>query len=513
MPIRPRLIPFAIAAVLVGVLTIGAVWPRPQVYTRAYDHVLGTSMELRLQASSAQAADRAAEAVLAEIDREASLLSGYDPTSEFSRWMSTRNSAVPVSPELFDVLQQFDVWRARTNGALDASAETVSRVWKAAATEGHVPTATALHNAVAAVQQRHWSLDPVTRTATHLSDAPLVLNSFTKSFIVDRAASAALGVPGVSSVVVNIGGDLVTRGSLTETVDITDPAASADNAPPLTRLAVSDRAVATSGVYRRGFDIDGVHYSHIVDPRTGHPTSHVLSATVVAKDAADAGALATAMCVLTPEESEQLATLVPSAEFMLVLADGRRLESRGWNALTAPRPRKGLTVQSVATLHAAEQAMWKSDFELTISLTIAPQQFRAQRPYVAVWIEDKDRVPVRTLAVWYRANHARWLPDLRAWYRGDRQRTQTEGTEIINSVSSATRGPGAYTLTWDGKNNTGELVKAGTYTVNIEAVREHGTYQIMRQAMDFTGTAAKVDIAPNAEISAASLSYHRVAGK
>jgi len=122
-------------------------------------------------------------------------------------------------------------------------------------------------------------------------------------------------------------------------------------------------------------------------------------------------------------------------------------------------------------------------------------------------------MPGRTLAVWYRANHARWLPDLRAWYRGDRQRTQTEGTEILNSVSSATRGPGAYTLTWDGRNNTGEPVKAGTYTVNIEAVREHGTYQIMRQAMDFTGTTAKFDLAPNTEISAASLSYHRVAGK
>ena len=77
------------------------------------------------------------------------------------------------------------------------------------------------------------------------------------------------------AVVVNIGGDIVARGAWTETVGVTDPLDNADNAAPLTRLAVRDRAVATSGSYRRGFDIGGRHYSHIVDPRTGRPTSQV----------------------------------------------------------------------------------------------------------------------------------------------------------------------------------------------------------------------------------------------
>ena len=42
-------------------------------------------------------------------------------------------------------------------------------------------------------------------------------------------------------------------------------------------------------------------------------------------------------------------------------------------------------------IEAAEQAAWKSDYELTVSLDIAMQQGRATRPYVAVWAEDKDR--------------------------------------------------------------------------------------------------------------------------
>ena len=139
------------------------------------------------------------------------------------------------------------------------------------------------------------------RTATHLDQTPIVLNSFTKSYIIDRAVHAALAGGAARGVVVNIGGDLVARGAWTETVGITDPLDNADNAAPLTRLAVRDRAVATSGSYRRGFDIGGRHYSHIVDPRTGRPASKVISATVVADRAADAGALATAFCVLAPE--------------------------------------------------------------------------------------------------------------------------------------------------------------------------------------------------------------------
>lgn len=285
-----------VVSVAVGSLIADA-WRPNEVYVRNYEGVLGTSMELKVLATSDAAAARAEAAVLAEVDRDARILGGYDASSEFRRWFATEHTATPLSPELFDVLQRFDAWKARTGGALDASAETVSRAWKAAEASGRTPSSTELTAAVAAAGRTHWRLDAVRRTATHLDAAPLMLNSFAKSYIVDRAAARGLREPGVRAIVVNIGGDLVTRGDWTETVHVTDPQAPADNARPLAQLAVRDRAVATSGGYRRGFDIAGVHYSHIVDPRTGRPAGHVLGATVVAPAAADAGALATAFCV------------------------------------------------------------------------------------------------------------------------------------------------------------------------------------------------------------------------
>jgi hypothetical protein len=366
---------------------------------------------------------------------------------------------------------------------------------------------------VETVRRPHWRLDPAARTATHLDRTPIILNSFTKSYIVDRAAKAALDGGTASAIVVNIGGDLVARGGWTETVGVTDPLDNADNAAPLTRLAIRNLAVATSGSYRRGFDIGGRHYSHIVDPRTGRPTSQVVGATVVAPRAADAGALATAFCVLTPEESERLAASVPGAEFLIVLADGTRVRSAGWRALAAD-PASRLPVPGpVASVYASEQA-GQADREVTVSVDLAQFQGRADRPYLAIWIEDKDKFPVRTLTVLYREREARYLAELRQWYRADRVRAMAEGTEILGSVSSATRAPGRYTFKWDMKDQEGKIVKPGTYTVCIEAAREHGTYQLMRQPIDTAGAARQVQVPINGvEITAAAIDFHKTTGK
>jgi len=108
--------------------------------TAHFENALGTSMEMKVVATSDSAEERAEAAALAEIKRLNSVLSGYDPTSEFSRWAKTRNQAVKVSPELMEVLKLWDAWRVRTDGALNPAAEAVIRVWKQAEKSGKLPS-------------------------------------------------------------------------------------------------------------------------------------------------------------------------------------------------------------------------------------------------------------------------------------------------------------------------------------------------------------------------------------
>jgi FAD:protein FMN transferase len=87
----------------------------------------------------------------------------------------------------------------------------------------------------------------------------------------------------------------------------------------------------------------------------------------------------------------------------------------------------------------------------------------------------------------------------------------SETTSIVRSIGAATRAPGKYTLKWDGKDNAGNFVKAGTYTVLLESVREHGTYQIIRQEMRFSGAPQHVDFKPGNELGPVSFDYRKIA--
>jgi FAD:protein FMN transferase len=477
------------------------------VYRFNYENVLGTSLEMTIAACSEAQAHKAEAAALSEIDREAKILSSWDANSEFSRWARTLGKPVRVSLELFEVLGLYDQWRERTGGALDASAEAVIRVWKNAADQKRLPDHAELEAAVAEVRQTHWRLDSATRTATHLTATPLVLASFTKSYILSHAADAAMKT-GPSAAVVNIGGDLTVRGTLTEPVDIVDPRADAENDPPIAELMVHNRAVATSGDYRRGFTIGGTHYSHIVDPRTGMPAGDVISSTVIAPDATEAGALATAFSVMKPAESRQLARKIPGVEYLLVKRSGERVVSPGWNGFATPASRmaatqtSGIARPSMALLPAtaAVGGGWNPSMELTIHLELPVPSGFSKRPYLAAWVEDSHQAAVRMLALWYRKE--RYLDELRAWYR-------VRGNGPLPSISSATRGPGKYTIDWDGKDDSGKYVKAGKYTVFLEVVREHGGYQLLRQEFDFADTPKEVSFTPNSEVASASFDYHR----
>ena len=486
--------------------------PRKPLYVFHYENVMGTSLEIKVAASSAAQAGRAEQGVLAEIDRESRILSSWDPQSEFSTWVRTRDEAVRVSPELFEVLSLFDKWRGLTHGALDASAETITRVWKRAAAENRLPSQQELNAAVAGVRQMHWKLDAVNRTATHTSDAPLAMNSFVKSYIEGHAADAALRASGARGLVVNIGGDLVVRGDWSERVNVADPKSDAENGEAIARLQVRDRAVATSGDYRRGEEIAGRHYSHIVDPRTGMPAGEIISSTVIARDAADAGALATAFSVLSPEESARLAGSMPGVEYLLVKKNRERIESGGWGAMAAPAATRVAAFRSAATFERVSArpgaSQWDPKYQLTVTIQLSEiEGTRVHRPYVAVWVEDEDHAPVRTIALWF-AKY-KYLHELRAWSRVESLRSVGEDTHIMNSVSSATRPPGKYMFVWDGKDDFGNLVKAGKYNVMIEAAREHGTYQVMHQEMDFSGSPRQVQLPGEVEIASATLDYHK----
>lgn len=155
---------------------------------------------------------------------------------------------------------------------------------------------------------------------------------------------------------------------------------------------------------------------------------------------------------------------------------------------------------------------WKSGYEVAIDFEInQPEGGRYHRPYVAVWIEDADGKAVRSLSLWVQTSGRgpRWIPDLKRWYRKELARRKSDGGDLVDVLSGATRKPGKYSLIWNGRNDDGEQLPSGNYSVCIEAAREHGTYQLIRDDFNFGAQTFQKSLPGNIEIKEASVEYRK----
>jgi thiamine biosynthesis lipoprotein ApbE len=443
-----------------------------------HDHVIGTSLDLCLIAPDEATAERAELAVLDEIERLRLIFSTYDPASEISKLNKTREPVV-VSSEMAEVLRAYEVWQRVSGGAFNGQVGELVRVWREAEKNNKDPSAATLERIAGELRKPGWKLDPVTNTATRLTDQPLNLNAIGKGYIIRKAAEAARKTaPEVRGLLINLGGDILALGELPGStgwaVGIQDPFRHYDNEAPIAGLRLSNLAIATSGGYERFYTVGGKRYSHIFDPRTGRPAEGVASATVIAPDNVTANALATTLCVLKPEEGLKLVASTPGVECLLIATDGKQFRSAGLKLFDVARANVFTPVAAQDKKDEKKDekkgSPWQEGYQVTVAVELPKiDAKRYRKPYAAIWIEDDKGKAVRTLSVW--GNAPKYLKDLNDWWKIGQQ-----DADLVKAVTRATRGPGKYELVWDGKDDKGNALQQGTYTVRVEVHREYGAH-------------------------------------
>lgn len=463
-----------------------------------HENVLGTSLELRVRADQANQANQIEATVLSELDRLQQIFSTHDSSSELSRFVALPvGQSMKLSAELTAALADCEHWNQASQGVFQPAIQTLSHTWQQHAAAGQLPTFETLHTSIGQMQQTHWRIDPQSGETTRCSDVPLTLNGIAEGEILDQVIKRVYAEhPQTVGIVINIGGDIRVAGELDCDVAIADPSRDQLNANHLHSISVRNASVSTSGHTERSLQIGNQRYSHIIDPRSGMPVQEIVSSTIIAPTASTADALSTICSVLSAKESLALVSSIPGVRCMLVTASGAVLTSPNWPAQDGSTP-----------VAAPEQS--KAPMIVEFEIKRAENAGRYRRPYVAVWIEDKEGFPVKTLSLFLMQNQPgpRWYRDLRRWYSDEQLRKVVDDTDLIATVSKPTRNPGKYRLEWDGKDDSGKALPAGDYTLLIEAAREHGTYQLMKHPFKVGGEAFDTKLPGNDEIAEATIKY------
>ena len=299
-------------------------------YSRVDDGIMGTRISMELWAEDPASAGRAIDAVLAEMRRVDELMSTYKPTSQLSKVNAeAAQHPVAVTPELFKLLETSLEYSEITGGAFDITYASVGYLYDF---RRHIhPSEEAIDKALPGINYRHVLLDGA-HTTVRFSQAGvrIDLGGIAKGHAVDRAI-AILETFGIRHAVVSAGGDsrvIGDRFGKPWVIGIRNPRA-ADPREFITRIPLEDAAVSTSGDYERFFDEGGVRYHHIIDPKTGHSASKVLSATIIGPTATRTDGLSKTAFVLGPEECLRLIDRLGDVDAVLVAPDGRILYSKG----------------------------------------------------------------------------------------------------------------------------------------------------------------------------------------
>ncbi len=281
---------------------------------------MGNRFEITVVSKDSILADKYINSAINEITRIENLISSWDIDSQTTK---INNNAglfpVKVDKELFNLIKRSIAISKLTDGAFDITYASLDKIWKFDGSMLSFPTEEKIKKSVVKVGYQNIILNEVNSTIfLKLKGMKIGFGAIGKGYAADKSKELLQSL-GVKSGIINASGDMNTWGKQPNGEDwyvaITNPM-NKKNAFGL--LPIKNGAVVTSGNYEKFVTFNNKKYTHIIDPRTGYPSSGIISVTVFASKAEIADALATSVFVMGIDVGLNRINQLPNIECVII---------------------------------------------------------------------------------------------------------------------------------------------------------------------------------------------------
>lgn len=286
---------------------------------------MGSRFDITVVAKDSVQAKQYIDTAVKEIQRIENLISSWRKDSQTSLINDNAGIApVKVDKELFDLISRAIQISKLTDGAFDISYASMDKIWKFDGSMIKMPSDQEIKASVAKVGYPNIILDKDKSTVfLKLKGMKIGFGAIGKGYAADKAKDLLIA-ESVTAGIINASGDMNTWGKQPDGSDwkvaITNPL-NKNNSFAL--LPVVNKAVVTSGNYEKYVILGNKRYSHIIDPRTGYPSTGIVSVSVFAPKAELADALATSVFVMGIETGINRINQLAGIECIIVDEHGK----------------------------------------------------------------------------------------------------------------------------------------------------------------------------------------------
>ncbi|MCT3757408.1 FAD:protein FMN transferase [Elizabethkingia anophelis] len=287
--------------------------------------LMGSRFQITLVDKDSISAERNIDKAVAEITRIENLISEWRPETQISQVNQNAGiKPIKVDREVFDLTKKGLYFSKLTDGAFDISIVAMDKIWKFDDSMDELPSEQAIKESVRNVGYRNIILDSTNSTIFLRNPGMKIgFGSIGKGYAADKTRDLMKSM-GVKAGIIDASGDISTWGTQPDgkpwAIGINNPF---NDHKMAAILYFKENSVTTSGSYEKYAEIHGKRYSHIMNPKTGYPSTGLTSVTITGPNAIMSNGFSTSVMVLGEKEGLKLLKQFPEYHYLLITDKGK----------------------------------------------------------------------------------------------------------------------------------------------------------------------------------------------